>query len=56
MSEQETRLRIALETIKAKIIAGEMTGHVGSPNAPLYIDKHTLLTDFIERVLRSSHP
>jgi hypothetical protein len=35
----ETRLRTALETIKAKIIARELTGHVGSPGALLYIDK-----------------
>jgi hypothetical protein len=52
MSESEVaRLRAALEAIRAKILAGELTGHVGSPGAPLYIDKQTLLTDFIDRAL-----
>jgi hypothetical protein len=51
ISRDEARLRTALETIKAKIIAGELTSHVGSPGAPLYIDKETLLTDFIDRAL-----
>jgi hypothetical protein len=50
-SKDEARLRTALETIKAKIIAGKLTGHVGSPGAPLYVDEHTLLTDFIDRAL-----
>jgi hypothetical protein len=51
MSKDENRLRTALETIKAKIIAGELTGHVGAPGDLLYIDKQTLLTDFIDRAL-----
>jgi hypothetical protein len=52
MSESEVaRLRSALEAIRAKILTGELTGHVGSPDAFLYIDKHTLLTDFIEQTL-----
>jgi hypothetical protein len=51
MSEDEGRLRTALETIKAKVIAGELTGHVGSPGDLLYFDKRTLLTDFIDRAL-----
>jgi hypothetical protein len=51
ISEDETRLRTALETIKAKIIAGELTCHVGAPGALFYIDKQTLLTDFIDRAL-----
>jgi hypothetical protein len=51
ISRDEARLRTALETIKAKIIAGELAGHVGAPGAPLYFDKQTLLTDFIDQAL-----
>jgi hypothetical protein len=51
MSKDEARLRTALEAIKAKIIAGEITDHGGAPGAPLYFDEQTLLTDFIDRAL-----